>query len=102
MTESQFLENMAFYQRRYEHLHYTIIRKMNDYIRTNPIRDSAYYRKIDAFSCEIWVTSFGITILKNFNSDKYNNLARITERYKNLPGRPCADTNPQGSGTIDE
>jgi hypothetical protein len=95
MTDFQFLENMAFYQRRYEHLHYTIIRKMNDYIRTNPIHDSAYSRKIDTFSCEIWVTSFGISILKDFNSDKYNNLARITDRYKYPPGRPCTDTNPQ-------
>ena len=102
MTEHQFLDSMSHSQRRFEYLRISLIRKMNDYTFTTKVRDSTYYKTIDNYAMNIALVAQTIWILNNFNSDKYNNLARITERYKNLPGRPCADTNPQGSGTIDE
>ena len=99
MTKFQFLENMAFYQRRFEQLYFTIIRDMNYYIRQNPVHDRVFYRKIERYSSLITLTADRINVLKSFNSDKYNNLKQITDHYKSLTGVPEANKNPQGSGT---
>jgi hypothetical protein len=102
MTEFQFLENMAFYQRRFEYLHYSIVRKLNSYIRTNPVHDLAFYRKIDTLSSQICLTYYAIEILKDFNSDKYKNLALITDHYNFPNGVPVTKINPEGTGNFDD
>lgn len=88
MTEFQFLENMAFYQRRFERLYFTIIRELNSYIRQNPVHDPAFYRMIERYSSLITLTCAWINLLKAFNSDKYTNIFKITDHYDSPTGVP--------------
>jgi len=100
MTENQFLDNMASYQRRFEYLRIGLIRKMNDYTFTTRVRDSEYYKTIDNYAMNIAMVAYTIQILKDFNASPRENLLRVVWRNKNLPGVPDAKINPQGSGKI--
>jgi len=81
MTEFQFLDNMSFYQRRFERLHFTIIRDMKRYVAQNPIHDSVFIKKIEGFSYDIALTGQWIKLLKDFNADKYNNMNRLSIEF---------------------
>ena len=81
MTEFQFLDNMAFYQRRFERLHFTIIRDMKRYVAQNPIHDSAFIKKIEGFSYDITLTGQWIKLLKDFNADKYNSMNSLSNEF---------------------
>ena len=91
MTEFQFIENMAFYQRRFEKLHFKLICEMNYYIRSNPVHNRYWLHKIQLYTDYITLTSEWITILKNFNSG----LTGAPDKV-----RPPTDaiTSPQGRG----
>ena len=93
MTEFQFIENTRFYQRRFENLHFKLIRELSRYLRTNPIHNSCWVHQIEFYSMYITLTSEWISVLKNFN----NSLTGEPDKVR-LP--TDADINPQGSGTI--
>ena len=95
MTEHQFLDSMSHSQRRFESLRIGLIRKMNDYTFTTKVRDSAYYKTIDNYAMNISLVAEMIWMLNNFNSDKYNNLAKITDRYENIKRFPVARRTPK-------
>ncbi len=78
MDEFQFLENMDFYQKRFENLQYNLIRDMNRYIAQHPVHNSVYMNRIKHYSCNITITSLWIELLKDFNSDKFNNIFKIS------------------------
>jgi len=90
MTEFQFLENLEFYQRRFEQLHQKIVRDMSLYIRKNPVYDSTFFKTILNFSANITLTAAWIKLLKDFNSDKYNNILRFSPDFNNSTGVPDA------------
>ena len=69
MTEFQFIENMAFFQRRFEKLHFRLIYEMNDYIRSNPAHNSLWLKRMEFYSNYITLTAQWNLVLKNFNSD---------------------------------
>ena len=98
MTEFQFLENLEFYQRRFEKLHHRIIRDMSLYIRNNPVYDSTFFNTVLKYCVNITLTASWIKLLKNFNSDKYTNILRFSPDFNNLNGVPGAKINPTGSG----
>ena len=50
---------------------------MNLYNAKNPVHDRTYMNKIQNFSCNITITSLWIKLLKDFNTDKYNNMLRF-------------------------
>ena len=56
MTENQFLEEMSFYQRRFERLHRAIIKDMKQYINKNPAYDSTFYKTVENISANITLT----------------------------------------------
>ena len=97
MTEFQFLENLEFYQRRFEKLHHKIIRDMNLYIRKNPVYDSTFFNTVLKYSLNITLTASWIKLLKDFNSDKYTNILRFSPDFNNLNGVPDANISLQGS-----
>jgi len=68
MTEHQFLENLSFYQRRFERLHRAIIKDMKRYLSKNPVCDSTFYKTVANFSSNITLTAHWIKLLKDFNS----------------------------------
>jgi|SRR5659263_109796 len=90
MTEFQFLENLEFYQRRFEQLHQKIVRDMSLYIRKNPVYDSTFFKTILNFSANITLTAAWIKLLKDFNSDKYTNILRFSPDFNNSTGVPDA------------
>ena len=102
MTEFQFLENLEFYQRRFEKLHHRIIRDMSLYIRSNPVYDSTFFNTVLKYSLNITVTASWIKLLKDFNSDKYTNILRFSPNFNNLNGVPDANKSLQGSSINDE
>ena len=81
---------MSQSQRRFESLRIGLIRKMNDYTFTTKVRDSTYYKTIDNYAMNIALVAETIWLLNNFNSDRYNNLAKITDRYENIKRFPVA------------
>ena len=95
MTEHQFLDSMSHSQRRFEYLRISLIRKMNDYTFTTKVRDSTYYKTIDNYAMNIALVAQTIWILNNFNSDRYNNLAKITDRYENIKRFPVGRRTPK-------
>jgi len=98
MTEFQFLENLEFYQRRFEKLHQRIVGDMSLYIRKNHVHDSVFFKTILQFSVNITLTAAWIKLLKDFNSAKYNNILRFSADFNNSTGVPDAKINPTGSG----
>ena len=90
MTEFQFLENLEFYQRRFEKLHQKIVRDMSLYIRKNPVYDSVFFKTILNYSINITLTAAWIKLLKDFNSDKYNNILRFSPDFNHSTGVPGA------------
>ena len=90
MTEFQFLENLEFYQRRFEKLHQKIVRDMSLYIRKNPVYDSVFFKTILSYSVNITLTAAWIKLLKDFNSDKYNNILRFSPDFNHSTGVPDA------------
>ncbi len=102
MTEVQFLQNLEFYQRQFEKLHRSLVNEMNLYMRQTRFYDSSYYRKILNYSVYITLTGAWIKLLKDFNSDKYNNILRFSIDFNNGVPDYKANTSPQGSGKTDE
>ena len=98
MTEFQFLENLEFYQRRFEILHQRIVREMSLYIRKNHVHDSMFFKTILEFSVNITLTAAWIKVLKDFNADKYNNILRFSPEFNGINGVPGAKINPSGNG----
>jgi hypothetical protein len=98
MTEFQFLENLEFYQRRFEQLHQRIIRDMSLYIRKNQVHDSVFFKTILQFSVNITLTAAWIKLLKDFNADKYSKVLRFSPEFNRINGVPGANINPSGNG----
>ena len=98
MTENQFLEELSFYQRRFERLHRAIIKDMKQYIHKNPAYDSTFYKTVESFSANITITGEWVELLRVFNSNKYNNMLRLPNEFNTNNGVPEATINPTGSG----
>ncbi|HZK92633.1 MAG TPA: hypothetical protein VFC67_00395 [Prolixibacteraceae bacterium] len=101
MTEFQFLENLEFYQRRFEKHHHKFIRDLNFYIRMNRVHDRVFFNTVLNYSLNITLTASWIKLLKDFNSDKYTHILRFSTEFNNLNGVPGAKINPTGSGKIE-
>ena len=93
MTENQFLEDLSFYQRRFERLHRAIIKDMKQYIHKNPAYDSTFYKTVEGFSASITITGEWVKLLRRYNSNKYTPILQFTNNYN---GVPEANKNPQG------
>jgi len=98
MTENQFLEEMSFYQRRFERLHRAIIKDMKQYINKNPAFDSAFYKTIEGLSSDITLTGEWVKLLRSCNSNKHAHLSRFPNEFNINNGVPVANKKPQGSG----
>jgi len=98
MTENQFLEDISFYQRRFERLHRAIIKEMKQYISKNPAYDSAFYKTIEGFSSDITITGEWVKLLRSYNSNKNKHFLRFPTEFNINNGVPEANKNPQGSG----
>ena len=102
MTENQFLEEMSFYQRRFERLHRAIIKDMKQYINKNPAYDGTFYKTVENFSANITITGEWVKLLRSYNSKKYTPILRFTNNYNGVPDKVRllteANKNPQGSG----
>ena len=99
MTEFQFLENLEFFQRRFETLHFKIVRDMNLYILKNHVYDSKFFNTVENFSVNITLTASWIKLLKDFNSDKYTNILRFSPDFNNSNGEHNNNINPVGCGS---
>jgi len=105
MTENQFLEEMSFYQRRFERLHRAIIQDMKVFINKNPAYDSSFYKTIEGFSADITITGEWAMLLRRFNSNKNKHFLRFLNEFNINNGVPDkvrplteAKINPPGSG----
>ena len=101
MTENQVLEDMSFYQRRFERLHRAIIKDMKKYINKNPAYDSTFYKTVESYSANITITGEWVKLLRSYNSNKYNNMLRLPNEFNTNNGEPEAKINPPGSDKID-
>lgn len=97
MTEFQFLENLEFYQRRFEKLHQKIVRDMSLYIRKNPVYDSTFFKTIQNYSVNITLTAAWIKLLKDFNADKYTNIIHFSPDFNPSNDVPVVNKNPRSS-----
>ena len=97
MTENQFLEDISFYQRRFERLHRAIIKDMKQYITKNPAYDSTFYKTVESFSASITITGEWVKLLRSINSNKYARILRIPNEFNSNHGVPEAKINQQGS-----
>lgn len=109
MTEFQFLEDLESYQKSFEKLNYIFIRDMHKYIRKSKVYDSTFFKTILNYSVNITLTASWIKLLKDFNSDKCNNILCLSPDFSNLNGvpdkvRPLTDANKslQGCSINDE
>ena len=105
MTENQFLEEMSFYQCRFERLHRAIIKDMKLYIHKNPAYDSTFYKTVEGFSANITITGEWVKLLRSYNSNRYKHFLRFPNEFNTNNGVPDkvrllteANKNPQGSG----
>ena len=98
MTENQFLEDLSFYQRRFERLHRAIIKDMKQYINKNPAYDITFYKTVESFSANITITGEWVKLLRSFNSNKYARILRFPTEFNINNGVPDAKINPTGSG----
>jgi|SRR5665647_1127269 len=78
MTEFEFLEELEASQKNFEKLNYLFIRDMHKYIRKSTVYDSIFFKTILNYSVNITLTAEWIKLLKDFNSDKYNNILRFS------------------------
>ena len=108
MTENQFLEDLSFYQRKFERLHRAIIKDMKQYIHKNPAYDSTFYKTVEGFSASITITGEWVKLLRSFNSNKYGYFLRFSNEYNTYNGVPDkvrlltdAKKNQQGSCKTD-
>ena len=90
MTEFQFLKDLEGYQKSFEKLNYIFIRDMHKYIRKSTVYDSAFFKTILNYSVNITLTAAWIKLLKDFNSDKYNNILRFSPDFNHSTGVPDA------------
>ncbi len=102
MTENQFLEDVSFYQRRFEKLHRAIIKDMKLYIHKNPAYDSTFYKTVESFSANITLTGEWVRLLRSYNSNKCVNILRFSNDFITNNGVPDATTRPQGGGKMNE
>ena len=98
MTENQFLEDVSFYQRRFEKLHRAIIKDMKQFIHKHPAYDSSFYKTVESLSANITITGEWVKLLRSINSNKYARILRIPNEFNGNHGAPEANKNPQGSG----
>ena len=98
MTENQFLEDLSFYQRRFERLHRFIIKDMKLYINKNPDYDSTFYKTVESYSANITITGEWVKLLRSFNSNKYTHFLRLSNEFNTNNGVPEAKINPTGTG----
>jgi len=88
MTEFQFLEELEASQKSFEKLNYIFIRDMHKYIRKSTVYDSIFFKTILNYSVNITLTAAWIKLLKDFNSDKYNNILRFSPDFNHSTGVP--------------
>jgi len=93
MTENQFLEELSFYQRRFERLHRAIIKNMKQYINKNPAYDSTFYKTVENFSANITITGEWVKLLRRFNLSKYKYFLRFSNEFNTNNGAPDAKIN---------
>ena len=98
MTENQFLEEMSFYQHRFERLHRAIIKDMKQHITKNTAYDSTFYKTVESYSANITITGEWVKLLRSFNSNKYARILRFPTEFNINNGVPDAKINPTGSG----
>jgi len=96
MTEFEFLEKLEASQKSFEKLNYIFIRDMHKYIRKSTVYDSTFFKTIINFSANITLTAEWIRLLKDFNSDKYNNILRFSPDFNHSIGVP--DANKKSAG----
>lgn len=96
MTEILFLEELEAYQKSFEKLNYIFIRDMHKYIRKSRVYDSVFFNTILNYSVNITLTAAWIKLLKDFNSDKYVNILRLSPNLNNSTGVPDANKKPVG------
>jgi len=77
-------------QKSFEKLNYIFIRDMHKYIRKSTVYDSIFFKTILNYSVNITLTAAWIKLLKDFNSDKYNNILRFSPDFNNSTGVPDA------------
>jgi len=97
MTENQFLEDISFYQRRFERLHRAIIKEMKQYISKNPAYDSAFYKTVESISASITITGEWAMLLRRYNANKCKHFLRFPNEFNTNNGVPEAKINQQGS-----
>ena len=102
MTEFEFLKELEGYQKSFEKLNYIFARDMHKYIRKSTVYDSIFFKTILNFSANITLTAAWSKLLKDFNSDKYNNILRFSPDFNHSTGVPDANINPPGSGNENE
>ena len=90
MTEFQFLEELEASQKSFEKLNYIFIRDLHKYIRKSTVYDSIFFKTILNYSVNITLTAAWIKLLKDFNSDKYNNILRFSPDFNHSTGAPDA------------
>ena len=90
MTEFQFLKDLEGYQKSFEKLNYIFIRDLHKYIRKSTVYDSIFFKTILNYSVNITLTAAWIKLLKDFNSDKYNNILRFSTDFNHSTGVPGA------------
>lgn len=98
MTENQFLEDVFFYQRRFERLHRAIIKDMKQFIHKHPAYDSSFYKTVESLSANITITGEWVKLLRSYSSTKYKNFLRFPNEFNINNGVPDAKINPTGSG----
>ena len=90
MTEFEFLEKLEASQKSFEKLNYIFIRDMHKYIRKSTVYDRIFFKTILNYSVNITLTAAWIKLLKDFNSDKYNNILRFSPDFNHSTGVPGA------------
>ena len=90
MTEFQFHEDLEASQKSFEKLNYIFIRDMHKYIRKSKVYDSTFFKTVLNYSVNITLTAAWIKLLKDFNSDKYNNILRFSPDFNQSTGGPDA------------
>ena len=90
MTEFEFLKELKASQKSFEKLNYLFARDMHKYIRKSTVFDSTFFKTIINFSANITLTAEWIKLLKDFNSDKCNNILRFSPDFNNSTGVPDA------------
>ena len=96
MNEFEFLEELEAYQKSFEKFNYLFVRDMHKFIRKSTVYDSTFFKTILNYSVDITLTAAWIKLLKNFNSDKYNNILRFSPDFNHSTGEPEANKKSAG------